>query len=173
VKLERLNDEIFAIWITVDDLFLGDVFENVVTGEKLVSYVANQLGEVSLSFGTIMLDPLDHSLKDVFLGKNAELVTRNQLYNRVEGESYELFRRTHLREVFSGVSLCLAQQISTRMQVSETYDAEDVCRVELLAQEIAARVTDFRQLQKVGSWEKILNVVFAHFDAAHVHEPDE
>ena len=170
---ERLDDEILAVGVALEDLLLSHVLEDIVTGEELVADVANQLGEVSLPVIAIVLHPLNHGLEDVFLGQYAEFVARDQIYDRVEGEGHEFLRGTHLGEVLAGVPLGLTQQVSTRVQVRETDDAEHVGRVELLTEEIAARIADLGELEQVGCRQKSLYVVLAHFNTANVDKSNE
>ena len=75
--------------------------------------------------------------------------------------------------MFPGVALGLAEKLGTGVQVGKTDDSEDVHRIELFAEEIAARVADLCQLEEVCCREEVLDVILTDFDRAVVDESDQ
>ena len=68
------------------------------------------------------------------------------------------------------VHLRVGEQFLTSVEVSKCLDTEAVGGVKLGLEEVAARITDFNQLQDVSSWKKHLQTRVCNISVENIYK---
>lgn len=79
VKLERLNQIVFAQQISLQAWLVLDARHQIVLGQQWQSHVLHQLGKELLSHGRIEHDPRDDAFVHLFLGGHRQAIALDEI----------------------------------------------------------------------------------------------
>ena len=179
--LHRLDDEVLAVVIRLEQRFRLDSVEEILLGKEGQPHVLQELGEVAGPLVCVEIYPGDDAFKHLLLAGNCDGVTGYQLGHLLGSQTVKLvtfkdleeaigFIRnilndlTDLCEVPLNVRLCGGQELETSVEVGEGPDAEAVGGVELRLEELAASVPHICQLEQVGGGEQRLDILLRHIN---------